>query len=334
MKNTKILLGILIFSTLLLASGVGAVSGIQPAEDGDDDGIDDSFEEEHSRVVNVEVGSDEVQIESQSETGGTEDQVQIKLEFRSEGTKVHIGYEKEVDNTELEAEMEVTFQSLIEFVDGNANGIYEFGEEISERVLDDIALNAYTTITSDDGETLHYLNTSTADGVFSLHVYASESFSVLNNVTITPMEVKIDIEIDGFTYSDGASQLALLIKIDSEYEHEENEESHDEAEGYTEDENEIETKVEGTTSFFSWAEFADVDGVDLPVLNTPVESDDEDGVGDKFYLIYPRGTHIYHDPKVGLYLGGAGFPYAITFIVVGVAAAGTIVAIYLIKKRR
>ena len=66
--------------------------------------------------------------------------------------------------------------------------------------------------------------------------------------------------------------------------------------------------MNGFMAGFTWAEFADVDGIQMPVYVTSPEDveadDDEDDEDDdddeKIYIVYPRGTHIYHDPKIGV----------------------------------
>ena len=333
MKNKTIFFGLVVFSVLLLASSIGAASAIQVVDDDDSDGFDDDYELETARSISIEDNGDEITIESRSQSGNTEDEVEIKLKFESEATSVSIGYEREVGTSEREAELEIEFEKLVEFVDQNNDSLYDLGEEISERLLNDLALNEYKTVLSTDNETLHYLNVSTPDDIFFLHVYASEKFSILDNITITPYEVKIDIEINGFVYSNDESQLALLIDIESEYEHEEHEETDGEEEGYAENESSIETKVEGTASFFAWAETAIVDGVEKIVRNTPIV-DDDDGYGNEMYLVYERGDHIYHDPKIGISFANNNDIVLILAIVGIVAAVGVIATVLLVRRYR
>ena len=88
--------------------------------------------------------------------------------------------------------------------------------------------------------------------------------------------------------------------------------------------------------FFTWEENATVDGISKPVLSSTIEVDDDDELEQKLYLNYPRGTHIYHDPKVGiatLTSTSQMFPIIIIGSIIGVVAVAGIVLV-IIRKRK
>ena len=101
---------------------------------------------------------------------------------------------------------------------------------------------------------------------------------------------------------DGSSQLALYTKLESGIEYEEEDHTEDEKEGYASDEEGVIVKHLDYAGVFTWKENALIDGVSKRVLTSTIEVDDEDENEQKMYLNYPRGSHIYHDPKVGVVL--------------------------------
>jgi len=274
-------------------------------DDDDDDGVDDDYEDENEREVKVEYSDNEIQIESQLKTGDTKDEFQIKVEAGDDlGIKLEYESETIVDavETELELEFKVVFKSLIEFIDMDGNGIYNTDNdtEIQEYKIEDFNPIEYTPILQPDNSTLHYLNISTVDNVFTAHLFVAGEFMDFNTTILTPTEVKIDIEITDFPYLNDSSQLAVYTKLETEYEMEEDDETEDEELGYVENEGGVVTEMNGFMADFTWAETALIDGTVMDVLTTPIDTDDDDLNAEKIYIVYPRGTHIYHDPKIGM----------------------------------
>ncbi|MHA1474213.1 MAG: hypothetical protein ACTSRX_03610 [Promethearchaeota archaeon] len=330
MKSKKNLLGILLIMGFLISVGMTLGVSYQQGDapnpitevldadddpedaeddiddgDDDDDGVDDKFEDENEREVKVEYSDNEIQIESELKVGETKDEFQIKVEAGDDlGIKLEYESETTTDGveTELELEFKVVFKSLIEFVDMDDNGIYNSDNdtEIQEYKLDNFNPIEYTTIIQPDASTLHYFNVSTDDNVFIAHLFVAGEFMDLGATILTPTEVKIDIEITDFPYLDDASQLAVYTKFETEYEMEIDEETEDEEMGYAEDESGIVTSMNGFMADFTWAETALVDGTVMSVSTTPIDTDDIDPNDDKIYIVYPRGAHIYHDPRIGM----------------------------------
>ena len=282
-------------------------------DDHDDDDVDDDYEDEHGREVKVEYDEDEIKLESELKTGDTKDEFQIKIKAEDKlGIKLEYESETETDDTEIELEIEfkVEFKVLIEFVDTDADGLYtkDVDEEIQKYRLDDFSPIGYFPQIQPDNSTLHYFNVSTTDGVFTAHIYIAGEFMDVGATTLTPTETKIDIEILNFPYINDSSQLALYTKLESEFEIEEEDVTEDELLGFASDESGLQSVRNGFRAGFSWAEQANVDGVMQNVFVTsPVdvdpdddEDDHEDEDDEKIYIVYPRGDHIYHDPKIGV----------------------------------
>ncbi|MHA1520113.1 MAG: hypothetical protein ACTSRK_08010 [Promethearchaeota archaeon] len=274
-------------------------------DDDDDDEVDDEYEDEHGREVKVEFSDSEIQIESELKNGASKDSFQIKIEADDKlGIKLEYESETETDGSEVELEIEfkVVFKALIEFIDIDADGIFNenIDEEVQDFRLDDFSPIEYLPEVQADNSTLHYLRITTTDGVFTAHLFVAGEFMSLNTTVLTPTEIKIDIEIQDFPYMNDSSQLALYTKIESEYELEEEDHTENEENGFATDESGLESDMDGFMAGFSWAEQAEVDGMIKNVTVSPVDVDDESPADEKIYIVYPRGTHIYHDPKIGV----------------------------------
>jgi hypothetical protein len=335
--NKYNLLGIVLLGVLLLTS----TSSLVAATDDDDDGIDDDFEEANKRTVEIQFEPSEIQIESTLRMGEQKDQIKLKIRNESDGLSIEFGYEKDIltDNTTLELEFEVTFRSIVEFVDMNSDGIYDTSVDttIQEVSLDSFQPAVYTTSAIGTDTVLHYFIVNTTDGVFAAHIYLVEEFDIVNGTFIKPTQSKIDIEITDFNYLDGSSQLALYTKLESEAEYEEDDITENEEEGHSSDEDSVIVTNVDFAGFFAWAENATVDGLSMGVLGSPLQVDDDDVNEQKMYLNYPRGNHIYHDPIMGVMSISTGAPDLSMIIVVSIVAivgvAGVAVVV-LIRRRR
>ncbi|MFX0075007.1 MAG: hypothetical protein ACFE96_06160, partial [Candidatus Hermodarchaeota archaeon] len=131
--------------------------------------------------------------------------------------------------------------------------------------------------------------------------YFSEEFFLVNDtLLLTPIQSKIDIEISNFEYINSTSQLALYTSLESDDVYEEEEETEDERRNYATNEVGVNTEINNFTGIFTWKNNATIDGVSKAVTKSNLSIDDYDDSEQKIYLIYARGAHIYHDPKVGI----------------------------------
>lgn len=332
------LLGVLLISIFILSTSIG----VSVATDNDDDGVDDEFEESEKRDIQIEIDTGQIEIESKLRQGSTIDEIELSVEYKSDGIKIEVSYESELtseNETEYEVEFSVHFRKLIEFVDENSNGIFD---PSIDTMIQEVELNSFqpvvykTSIISDD-TTLHYLLINTTDGVFAAHLFLVEEFTIVNETLITPTALKIDIEIDDFNYLDINSQLALYVKLGADSEYETDEETDDEEEGYASDESGVTTGNNNYVGFFTWDENATIDGVSKQVLSSTIEVDDDDELEQKLYLNYPRGNHIYHDPKVGisaLITSSQSLPIVIIGSILGILATAGIIFIIIRKRNR
>lgn len=274
-------------------------------EDVDEDGVDDDLEESNGRDINIEISDEEAKIESELKLGESKDEFTLKVSTEDEGIEAKLEYESEIETAETETEFEldfkINFYALIEFVDTNADGVYNESDDLKQTVpLTDFDPISYTVDTD-----LHMITVSTSDGVFTCKLYAVGEFAVIDGTIVTPTEVKIDIIIQDFNYLDTTSMLALYTRLETKTEYEVEDETDDELEGFAENEAALETTMNAFTGFFSWVETATVDGVEVQVTSSFYDEDDSDDEDDdnyekKIYLNYPHGDLIVHDPKIGI----------------------------------
>lgn len=269
--------------------------------DEDQDEVDDEVESENEREVSIEVQDSEASIESELKYGNMKNQIKVELRLEDEGIKFKTEFDSESNSSEIELEFKVKFQSIYEFIDIDEDGLFNASVD---QVLQEYRLNSFApilfdTIVNDDGSKLHNLTVKTTDDVFTLYIYIAEEFQQIQNTTLTPAEMKLDIQIKDFPYLNDTSYLALKTKLESSNEYEEEDETEDEQEGYAENEKGVYTESNGISGFFTWAEYAQIDGMDTLILTSPIENEIESGE-EKFYLIYPHGDFIFHDPKIGV----------------------------------
>ena len=347
----------------------GKDEGEDDCKDDDKDGIDDEFEEENKRDVEIWIGENVVEMVSILRHDGLkeiiysrvkcDDGIAIQVLFRIINESDNVDCEEEIEpdgdkesenNIECcecdesiiyELECEVIFRALYEFVDLNDNGVYdhEIDQFIEDYGIYSFQPIVYTPLNISNNNTLHYVLINTTDGVFATHIYFVEEFVVVNDTLITPTQVKIDIEITNYNYNDDSSQLALYTKLRAEEQYEEKEETEDEKKGYATDEKEVSIKSGAYLGIFSWKETAIVDGVEMDVLVSMLD-EEEDQYRQKLFINYPRGNHIYHDPKIGISFIGlieqstpSLLPYILTGTIISVIGV-SIIAVVILRKRR
>ncbi|MFX1549525.1 MAG: hypothetical protein ACFFB9_04145 [Promethearchaeota archaeon] len=340
MRNNKLKILALGFLGLMFFS-VSLGTAVANTDD-DSDGVQDEFEEEHERSINTEIEDNIITIESvlRSETGKNKIKFEISNESDGLSFKVEFypNYNQDSNTSQIELEFGVIFREIVEYVDINTDGIYteSVDEEIGVTQLNDFKAPIYTISNISLDTRMHYIVLTTKDDVFTAHVYFVEEFEIVNDTLITPSETKIDIEINNYNYLNDSSQLALYTKLESEVEYKMENETEDEYLGYAEDESSTFTTMNSYVGFFSWKENATVDGVSKSVLVSQIKDDDSEPGEQKIYLNYPRGTLIYHDPKIGigLPLMSQMIPGYTILIIVLVSALGITGIIYAIKKKQ
>jgi hypothetical protein len=342
MKKKIFLLGILLFTVVILISNTDLVG----AHDDDGDHIDDDFEKLNIREFEIDLKSNEIEITSLLKTGENVDEIEFQILYNTDGIEFQVSYNSEYNSGEenhFEVEFSTTFKKLTEFIDINGNGMFD---PISDNILQEIALNSfkpaiYSKEAISSQTFLHKITLNTTDDLFSLKMYFTEEFILKNDTLLIPMKPKIDIEINSFPFINESSNLALYISLDANENYEKHLETEDETYGYAVDEEELSTFQNQFTGIFSWVNSCQVDGFDNKVNSTALDTDDYSSDKQKMYLIYPQGIHIFHDPKIGLEgifrVVSEPFPWLILIItstLIGVGVSVTVPYYYYYRKKQ
>ncbi|MFX0148854.1 MAG: hypothetical protein ACFE8E_14035 [Candidatus Hodarchaeota archaeon] len=305
-----LLLGLLIFNFNLIYV---FVSG-----EGDNDGIDDDFEELNKRDIEISIEGNETLIESIRRNDQNKDEIKYKIVY-DDGLRINASYRSTL-SSKCELEFGILFRELIEFIDINSDGIYN---PETDQKIQNVSINEFQPIvyenSSISGDTdLHHIIIQTVNGTFTAHIYFAEEFVLIENLLTTPTQAKIDIEISSFNFINSSSRLALDVRLDFKENYERNEETEDEIEGYAEDEDGVITTISDFTGFFTWKNNATVDGISNKIFISEYENN--------LYISYPNGEHIYHDAKVGIEGLLIPLPIPLLSIIILIAVIGTISA--------
>ncbi|MFX0072113.1 MAG: hypothetical protein ACFFAO_13575 [Candidatus Hermodarchaeota archaeon] len=270
------------------------------AHDGDDDGVDDDLEDLNERNISIEFEDNEIEIETILRSGDIVDEIEFTLSNSSDGFTIKTEYDREISSGEFELNFEISFLSIIEYNDTNEDGVYNssHGDTIVKEIkLDNFQPTIYQNISLSQDNNLYHFIINTTDGNFTAHIFIGEEFCKVNGTILTPAQIKIDIEISNFPYNEIDSLLALNTTLKSESEYEEEEKTEDEYRGYSENEGWLLTKMNETTGYFSWNKSVNVDGKIKDVI---IGNKTDIGEFERIFINYPNGTHIYHDPKMGV----------------------------------
>ena len=255
-------------------------------EDNDNDGIDDEKEVERDLITVVEPGV--ILIESEFSYEGYEDEFNIWI-ITTHGLVYELEYFAAINSTVTEMALRLEFCSLVEFLDENEDGLVSEEEEFRSINLCELEFSDpnIEDFTSKDGEVGFMIESHFKDGDFKFQVisYIFPTFAQIDNLTVTPSEMKLTFVIMNFPYEWDQSKLNLVIEANSEV-----------AIHVATDDPEISVEKNNATAFFSWDEIVLADGEKLPVISD-VRVDEW---GTRVALTYPRATELVHDPTLGL----------------------------------
>jgi len=370
LKTKYIVLGLFVIGILFVSSsfGFGFDGDDPPAGDDDGDGIKDDYEDENKRDIEVWIGENVIEIASIKRTETQKDIIDLRVGFNDYGISIRVSYGTYIihdpeepeepkdpeepeepmeeiisangegydDTIEYKLTFEVLFRGLIEYVDVNENGVLD--DEIDE-IVSDYGFNSFQPIdysleSISEDSNKHYILINTTDGIFALHIFLVEEFVYINDNLISPTQAKIDIEITNYDYLVDNSKLALFTKLWSEETYREREETGDEEDGIATEEKEVFVESDVYSGFFSWKETALIDGVEMEVLAKRIIHEEEEL--QRLYLCYPRGNHIYHDPKIGILIGlpvDDLTPIVMTVSIISIVGAAIITGVVLRRRR-
>ncbi len=348
--TNKVILGMLLFLLVTTVVNVKATTTTDDTTTEEDDDTttetettDSTITEDNDlndREVSVITSPSLVEIESELESGGTEDSFKIEVAVGPNGAEFKVEFETESTTNETEREFEVQFSKLVEYLDVNENGVYDDSTDTDLQTLELVNFEplVYTVENTVDGP-IHIIDVLTTDGVFGARVYAVGDFTEINGSIIVPTQVKIDVMIMNFNFTDVSSQLALKVELSTEVEMSFDDSTEDEDEGRAVSEAEMDILLTDVTGFFSWKESAEIDGTTYPVNSSIHEVT---ATEQEIFLNYPQGNEIIHDPKIGfenlLLVGGNPLPIpeilADNLLPISIGLAIVVIGVVVVVRRR
>lgn len=339
-------------SALVLASGVAR------ADDGD--GIPDEIEDLAERTVLTNVFPEPAPrtLSILSESSGAP--VDDKFRVTYESGRFELRYSRNASDDPY-ASYTVELRKLLEWLDGNADGLFQENEAVAEWGLGGDAFGnstlSHASASNEDGGNVETFLVRAAVGAASevaLGLTIAERFMrIAENRVLTPMEVKLDVYVN-HTLESPAARVGVEFHLETDAENAMSWDapSWDVQQGFSEDESwmNITSAAHGSTMFFSWTNRALVDGRDGAVLASIVPSNEGSEKSYDVHLLYPSGlgaasVRIAHDPTLGVVstayeaiLGLPGEPRLVPdfplYVVSLVAVAGILAATVLLARRR
>lgn len=226
------------------------------------------------REVSFESSATKVEIESRN---GTD---KLKFEISTEEWyDIKLKYYSTVDSVSEEAKYKIRFRSLIEYVDAS-NGApgYQAGEEFQVTDLSQVTWDPIACVQGNQSIDCVVRTNGAYAGVFSSSIHVGGTTFSQDGVLVRPNSAKISVTLN----KDRAvgHKLALDVRVVSETERETSDESDEEREGIANDEKQISF---GRDAFFTWVEYATVNGVNVNVIasNLAPSNDATDVDGDR-----------------------------------------------------
>lgn len=291
-----------------------AFAPLSLAKEGDDDdakpddqgggrsgrGSDDGFSEQRKVRVLVEGARAEIKLERATE--GAEDEVKVVLDAAEASMKVE--YETKNATERTETGLKVRLREVVEYADSDGDGAFDPGSDRVVARYDATSLRwsvSHPTPVSNGagkvGQRIVGTGLLPGNGSVSFVMSVYGDFATVNGTSLRPSDVKIDILQDDFPYRENGTATALLFRTERESKAQLRNDGDDERlRG-------VQAVANGFAAYFTWAGVASVDGVERPVLTTPVANSTGGGgskLKDSFWLSYPRGQHVNHDPVLGV----------------------------------
>ncbi len=275
-------------------------------ETGDDSQEDQDDEEEREFTIEINQESDKVEIKLENEYNSSSQELEFTLKIEDYlKFKLEFSYEFEgVNSSETELEMELKIEQFVEYVDvADSNGTVREGYDPGvDKVIDSFKpgdMNfVFTPISQENliNTTLYVLEaiSDTPRGQFIVRFYFTTKPVVLDSgVSLMPTETKFDFEIHNYTYQDPNSAIAMISRIESSLELEEE---------VVNDTTGEEIKLKNSQAlegYFTWDPTVIVDNQTMSVIVNEINEKSDDSEIEAI-ISFPRGQHIIWDPKIGV----------------------------------
>ncbi len=224
-------------------------------------------------------------------------------------------------NASVTSQFTLTFRNLVEWNDTNGNGVVDDGSILETIPLGptgfgNLPIHHFERVTPDGGDVHSFVIQSNSvvqsnsEGV-TLNLTIAERFVPLSEQHfLTPMEAKLTIDVQHHFAVPGA-KLALEIGIHTSNKVRLENTSWDDENRFSQNDRSLnvtnDSGPEGSSTFFAWANTANVSGVERAVTVTGPEANDTTPDYYDMYLAYPAASalpassiHVVHDPTVGI----------------------------------
>lgn len=279
---------------------------------------------EEARKLSFETLSDGFRGESVRESEIGDDELVARF-FLDEG-RLRVRYVSTEPGNESVLTMDLGFLGLVEFRDTDADGRYGFGDRSVQRItigdMEGASVVSESFLTNGHAATVSYSfpNRSSSEasndtvppisddepsllpGTLLLRFYMVPTTQTFGGSTVTPMDIKFDIEMTDFPYREAGTKLALETRF-SASESVRDAPWRDRA---------LEIGDGYFRGFLGWTRTAMVDSnprpVEVSTLSHVPGADEDRGSSVAMAFTYPAGDKIVHDPQVGIvrYQGDLG----------------------------
>ncbi|WP_457555789.1 hypothetical protein [Candidatus Pyrohabitans sp.] len=259
-----------------------------------------AYEEE--RELEAGAYDDYVELMSSFENQSLESRLEARLYTEGGEGPLALEFEHSLESAgyEEEAEIRVTFEALVEFVDKNGDGGFtrETDEVIQEIPLGDRGTVIYgrpalekLTTGGSQGYKLTAGGVTPEGAGFEVSGILFSTPATYGAESLSPTEMKVLVRIWNFPFEEEDSRVALRAKVYSE-------------KGVEADGSYFYTESETSLVYFDWLGTVTSDGSAASAAVTSALSDDEWLV----FVAYPRGGEVVHDPIAGVVQKGQTKP--------------------------
>lgn len=302
--------------------------------------------EENEPKINVSDSQAEIVYEREID----DETARSVITFGTNNSAFGVTFDYANQSSEEENRLDVGLHQLVEYQDENGNGQFDTEEKVvssyrlSEEAESKVGGSSNGTVewdalnvseaTSDDGDEGKVIRAKgtfvgaasedpleqvtgalgeSDNATFAVSIYVFGSDTSYNDTSVQPLEVLMDVQVDGYPYAKNRTDLALVSEARSDQG----------LENASVGENDTEVGPKGYAApdtlegfdvdlSYRWTETASIDGTSQTVQHSVLddaseknasEEDDSTKTEETFALSYPRGEEIQHTHQTGVVVG-------------------------------
>ncbi|MBN2152905.1 MAG: hypothetical protein JW839_15745 [Candidatus Lokiarchaeota archaeon] len=271
-----------------------------PTRDVDVDGVPDIVEDGGLRRVQANVSGSSLSITKIRANGVSPDVVTFSIQDVPGSLNIATEYAPDAATTATAIEHALTYNAILEYNDGNSNGMYD---PASESPVQNYTIPALTFLSfgREGDQRLHVARYASTDGSFHATFHTREDYGTLGGGAggiLSPHGLKTTIRLESFSPAGPSTRLALHVILTSPASVSDISTTSEEAAGRASDEMGIRASPSASVSFeFTWPNKATVNSsVTVPVVPTPVQQDPLISSRFHVYLSIPHAVKFELDP--------------------------------------